>query len=229
MHKVACDEDASHHPLISALHPADRGARKQGGGVIEAFYEGFSKIQSKPWEYIFKLHSDLSFSADYFASCLARFLSDSKLGIGGGLICCCEVEDELCCESPGDPAFQVRSATKMYRRACSEAIGGLLKSLGCDTISELKANMLSWTTGSFRDVALKDHRFTGSPDGTWKNYVKFGFSNYITGYHPIFMTPKCLKRLADPLFLIGSAGLFWGGSKGYLCRVEPVNDSQLIE
>ena len=43
--------------------------------------------------------------------------------------------------------------------------------------------MLGWTTRTFKDVRLRHHRYTGSADGTWKNYVRFCFANYITGYH----------------------------------------------
>jgi poly-beta-1,6-N-acetyl-D-glucosamine synthase len=154
-------------------------------------------------------------------------VSDPKLGIGGGMISH-EVEGRLVCESPGDPAFHVRGATKIYRRACWEAIGGLMRSPGWDTIDELKANMLGWTTLTFRDIPLQHHRFTGTEDGAWKNYVKFGLANYITGYHPLFMLAKCLKRSFNKPVLLGAAGLFWGFCRGYLKREQQVADPELI-
>ena len=221
------DEAAKEHSWITALHRPDRGKRKQGGGVIETFYDGYAQLNGEPWEFLSKFDADLSFPPDYFAQCLARFRADPKIGIGGGLICH-EENGTLSCESPGDPVFHVRGATKIYRRGCWDAIGGLLKAPGWDTIDELKANMLGWATHSFHDVPVKHHRFTGSADGTWKNYVKFGLSNYITGYHPLFMLAKCIKRLFERPYFVGSIGLFWGFCRGYMDKTDQVNDPNLI-
>jgi hypothetical protein len=99
---------------------------------------------------------------------------------------------------------------------------------GWDTIDELKANMLDWTTRSFPDIPLQHHRYTGTVDGTWKNQVKFGLANYITGYHPLFMALKCLKRVAEKPYLVGAIGLWWGFCRGYLHGVARVNDPALI-
>src|SRR5205823_8405038 len=107
---------------------------------------------------------------------------------------CNQVGDQLVCESPRDPPFHVRGATKIYRRECWEAIGQVVRAPGWDTIDEFKANMLGWKTYSFRDIPVRHHRYTGSVDGTWKNYVKFGLGSYIVGYHPLFMLLKCIIR-----------------------------------
>ena len=221
------DAAAREHPWIQAVHRPDRGFRKQGGGVVDAFYEGLARTEGQPWDFLIKFDADLSFEPDYFERCLREFELDPKLGIGGGLICQ-ELAGALVCESPGDPAFHVRGATKIYRRACWDGIGGLLRAPGWDTIDELKANMLGWTTHSFKNVPLKHHRYTGTADGTWKNYVKFGLANYITGYHPLFMAVKCLKRSVQKPLLVGAVGLGWGFCRGYLGRVPQVADPDLI-
>src|SRR5690349_13175563 len=74
-------------PWISVLKRSDRGFRQAGGGVMDAFYEGFDAVASLPWKTLVKLDGDLSFSKDYFEQCLKRFELDPKLGIGGGTIC----------------------------------------------------------------------------------------------------------------------------------------------
>ena len=99
---------------------------------------------------------------------------------------------------------------------------------GWDTIDELKANMLGWKTRSFPDIPLQHHRYTGTVDGSWKNAVKFGLANYITGYHPAFMALKCLKRVVGRPIVVGALGLWWGYCRGYLKRVPQVNDPCLI-
>ena len=55
------------------MHRPDRGARKQGGGVIETFYDGFAVVEPEPWEYLVKFDADLSFEPDYFKRCLKKF------------------------------------------------------------------------------------------------------------------------------------------------------------
>jgi len=215
------------HDWIRLHRRPDRGARKQGGGVIETFYDGYERLGDVTWDFLVKFDADLSFTPDYFRRCLEKFQQDPKLGIGGGMICQ-DHEGNLSCESPGDPLFHVRGATKIYRHDCWKAIGGLIKAPGWDSIDELKANMLGWTTYTFKDIPLRHHRYTGSADGTWKNQVKFGLSNYITGYHPLFMLVKCAKRAFQRPYLTGSAGLAWGFLKGYLTRHARVDDPALI-
>lgn len=215
------------HPWIGTVHRADRGHRQQGGGVIDTFYDGYPLVAGLAWEFIVKFDADLSFPPDYFERCLAEFARDPQLGIGGGLICH-PVHGRLLAESPGDPAFHVRGATKIYRRECWHAIGGLLHAPGWDTIDELKANMLGWSTRTFPAIPLQHHRFTGTADGTWRNQVKFGLANYITGYHPLFMALKCLRRALRKPYLVGACGLLWGYCTGYLRRLRPVDDPALI-
>lgn len=221
------DAAAKEHDWIVAAHRADRGFRKQGGGVIDTFYDGYERVAGEPWDFLVKFDADLSFEPAYFKRCLRKFAEDPKLGIGGGMISH-EVNGQLVSESPGDPSFHVRGATKIYRRAVWESIGGLLRAPGWDTIDELKANMLGWTTRTFRDIPLRHHRFTGSADGSWKNVVKFGLSNYITGYHPLFMFLKCVKRLFQRPYLVGAIGLAWGFCQGYLRGVAQVADRDLV-
>jgi hypothetical protein len=134
-------------------------------------------------------------------------------------------------EAPNDPAFHVRGATKIYRRECFEAIGGLLRATGWDTVDEIKANMLSWKTLTFPHITLIHHRPTGTAYGLWSDWVKNGLANYITGYHPVFMACKCVKRvLARPTvggMRIG-LGLWYGFMKGYFQRIPQVPDPAMI-
>src|SRR6185369_4446353 len=115
--------------------------------------------------------------------------------------------------------FHVRGATKIYRRACWEAIGELVKAPGWDSLDEIKANMLGWRTYTFRDVKIHQRRNTGEADGSWRNWVKNGLANYITGYHPAFMFLKCMRRGIQTGVVTIPAGLGWGFLTGYLKRV----------
>src|SRR5215471_12754401 len=152
------DEAAHMRPWIRAIHRENRGFRQAGGGVVQAFNEGYLNVATTDWEFIVKLDGDLSFEPDYFQRCFEYFESEPKLGVAGGSIYHM-MEGRLALENC--PAFHVRGATKIYRRACWEAIGGFLQAPGWDTLDEVKAQMLGWATRSFPDIQVIHHRYTG--------------------------------------------------------------------
>jgi glycosyltransferase involved in cell wall biosynthesis len=224
------DEAAAQHPWIVAIHRGDRGYRQAGTGVVEAFYDGYQAIGPEAWKYIVKLDGDLSFAPDYFERCLQALEQDHQLGIVGGT-CCVYQGETLVTEYPGEPQFHVRGPTKIYRRECFEAIGGLVKAPGWDTIDQLKANMLGWKTLTLENVQIAHHRSTGSAYGSWSNLTKNGLANYISGYHPVFMVLKCIKRAITHRFPDGlheSWGLLYGFIRGYIRRTPRVDDAPLI-
>jgi poly-beta-1,6-N-acetyl-D-glucosamine synthase len=219
------DRAAESYPWVTAVHGSDRGFRQAGGGVVAAFYEGYSRVNVPDWDFIVKLDADLDFALDYFERCFAEFDKDPRLGIGGGGI---YHDTPAGLELEQNPAFHVRGATKIYRRECWDQLGGLLKAPGWDTIDEVKANMLGWNTRTFPDLQVSHSRYTGAADGAWKDSVKNGFANYLTGYHPAFMLVKCLRRLAARPYFIGSLGLAWGFIKGYFRRAQQSQDPAFI-
>jgi biofilm PGA synthesis N-glycosyltransferase PgaC len=221
------DDYSSRFGWIKVIHRGNRGYRAAGGGVIEAFYEGYSGIADTSFEFIAKLDGDLSFTADYFERCFTLFAAETHLGIGGGIVCS-EDRGQQKEEAVGDPPFHVRGAVKIYRRACWDQIGPLVRAPGWDTIDEVKANMLGWITRTFRDVPLVQHKPTGLADGNWRNWYKNGLANYITGYHPLFMVGKCARRaLRRPPFLEAIA-LWMGFCSGYTKRIPQIEDQDVI-
>lgn len=219
------DAYAAEHAWIRVVHRANRGFRKAGGGVAEAFNDGYKTLRATDWDFIVKLDGDLIFAPDYFEKCFDQFRHDPRLGIGGGTIYnIVEGEDQI----EEGPKFHVRGATKIYRRDCWEAIGGLWVATGWDTIDEVKANMLGWTSQSFPDIPLRQQRPTGTAESRWKDMVKCGRAHYISGYHPLFQASSCLMRLFRKPLLVGSAGLLYGYVTGYLNDVPQVNDPAFI-
>jgi glycosyltransferase involved in cell wall biosynthesis len=220
------DNYARQHEWIRVVHRDNRGFRKSGGGVVDAFNDGYHNLQTRDWEFIVKLDGDLSFDSEYFQSCLRAFEEEEKLGIAGGTIYNV-INGEAILEAC--PAFHVRGATKIYRRTCWDAIGGFWPAPGWDTMDEVKAQMLGWTTRTLPGLQVLHHRPTGKNDGTWGAGFKNGRANYICGYHPLFMLLKCAKRLKEKPYLIQSASLFWGFMSGYLQRVRQVDDRPTIK
>ena len=227
---VLIEEVAKQYPWVIAVHRTDRGSRQAGSGVVEAFYDGYTRVADRHWDFIVKLDGDLSFGPGYFESCLQEFQGDPNLGIAGGT-CCRVVDGRPVTEFEGEPAFHVRGPTKIYRRRCFDAIGGLIQAPGWDTVDQIKANMLGWKTLTFQHIYLVHHRPTGGAYGSWANWVKNGLANYITGYHPVFMACKCLKRTLvrpSPAGIKEGLGLWCGFMKGYLKRISRVADPTTI-
>jgi biofilm PGA synthesis N-glycosyltransferase PgaC len=219
------DDFAGRYPWLKVVHREDRGFRKAGGGVVDAFNDGYRALTIDDWDFIVKFDGDLTFDADYFEKCFDEFRCDDKLGVGGGVICyVCDGKKSF----EEAPAFHVRGATKIYRKACWNSIGGLLAAPGWDTLDEVKANSLGWTTRSFPHLHLLHQRNTGAADGLWPSLVKYGRANYICGYHPLFMISKCIVRLVRKPYLVGSIGLMYGFLSGYLTNLPQVNDRDAI-
>ena len=219
------DRYAAMYPWIQVIHRHNRGFRKSGGGVMEAFLEGYNSLQCDDWDFIVKLDGDLSFDPDYFEKCFGYFRNERSLGIGGG-----EIYHTISGRSKlePNPTFHVRGATKIYRKACWEAIGGLWMSAGWDTIDEVRANMLGWKTYCFSDLHLHHHRFTGTADGLMRDRVKHGRVCYASGYHPLFVLASCLYRIAQKPYLIGSMAVLYGYLKAHLTHPPRVEDPAYV-
>jgi poly-beta-1,6-N-acetyl-D-glucosamine synthase len=215
------DRIAASVPWIRVVHRANRGFRKAGGGVMEAFYEGYNTLQCKDWDFLVKLDGDLSFAPDYFEKCFEYFRKDPDLGIGGG-----EIHHDIsgAMKVEENPRFHVRGATKIYSRKCWEGIDGLWPAPGWDTIDEVKANMSGWKTYAFPDLHLHHHRFTGTADGLLPNRVKLGVACYVSGYHPLFVMASCLRRVTQKPYLTGAVAYLYGFLKSYWIKPPRVKE-----
>ncbi len=220
-------EAARNHPWIQLVRRVDRGYRKSGAGVVEALQQGLAELNFDDWDFLVKLDGDLEFEADYFAKVMLAFEADPRLGITGGDICHFE-GDRIVLECLKDPHFHVRGATKIYRRQCWEAIGGLAPVTGWDTLDEVKANMLGWKTYRLPALRLIHLKPTGAADGSWKNAFKNGRGSFICGYHPLFLLGRCARSLLRNIVPVESAGLFAGYFSSYFAGVHRINDPDLI-
>src|SRR5580693_5047600 len=77
------DQYAAKFSWISVVHRSNRGFRKSGGGVVEAFYDGYDRLRCNDWDFVVKLDGDLTFVRTYFEKCFEHFERDPKLGVGG--------------------------------------------------------------------------------------------------------------------------------------------------
>jgi poly-beta-1,6-N-acetyl-D-glucosamine synthase len=210
---------------ISVLHRPNRGGRKNGAGVVEAFDDGYAQIKSIPCDFIVKLDADLTFEPNYFENAFYEFSRDPSLGIAGGTLYH-KTHRGLQLES--HPRFHVRGATKIYRKACWDEIGGLWRGAGWDTIDEVKANMFGWSTRTFSGIHALHHRLTGTAEGLWKDNVKNGRGSYAAGYHPLYVLARSIKRLHLKPYLLGSLGMLYGFITASCEGMPRIGDPQVI-
>lgn len=213
------------HHWIHGVRRPDRGYRKWGAGIIEAFYEGYRALECTDWDYMSKLDGDLSFEPDYFERMFGKFADDPKLGIAGGVLYHNDGGRRVL---ETHPQFHVRGGVKIYRHQCWEDIDGLWVGPGSDTVDEVKANMLGWTTRSFFDVHMTHHRYTGASWGRWGGLVKDGKIDYVSGYHPLFLIAKAAVRLLRKPYFLNSVALLFGYVSAYIQREPRVNDANVI-
>lgn len=163
-----------------------------GAPIVRAFNAGLELVPVGA-DVLVKLDADVSFAEDHFEKLLAAFEHEPKLGIASG------VAWELV-GSEWRPTFvtgaHVRGAVRAYRRACFEAIGGIQPRMGWDTLDELQANALGWTTRILPDIAFQHHRKVGARDGgRRRRWSALGESSYYMRYRPSYMLLRTLHQV----------------------------------
>jgi poly-beta-1,6-N-acetyl-D-glucosamine synthase len=196
---------AREFPWITVYHLPQGRVREAGGeSLIKRF------LVTELWqdcEAIFRVDADISFGPDCMELLLAELDREPKLGIAGATLY--EPNREGWHEVRG-PTFHTRGATKLYSRACLEAIGGLEAGLGWDTIDEVKAASLGFKTRSFRHIHARHHRPQGSAVGLLRGRLSAGRAAYQTGYSSVFMAARALKQAAAWPPVIGALMLLAG-------------------
>lgn len=188
------------YPWIRVVNREDRGFRKTGAGVVEAFQTGFQALSVEDWDFVVKLDGDVRLGERYFEEMLTHFASTPRLGIGGGYSYY-DVEGRLVREWVTEN--HVRGAVKMYRRACFEEIGGLMPVLGWDVLDEIKARMAGWETKSFQTPFFVLERLTGSPVGLLRTRVRDGWFAWYRGSDPWYVLARGVRRMVNRPYLLG--------------------------
>lgn len=217
---------AEQHDWIKFHSLPDRGFYHAGPGVVDAFYKGFELLGADDFDYLVKLDGDLSFEEVYFEQILRRFAENERLGIASGYIVV----------PSGRRYFKERvqadlpvGASKVYRRACFEAIGGLKRIPGWDTADILSAQMKGWETKCFSDLRLVHYRPTGfQRKGLTKGKFFLGKAQYRFGYSFFYTLLKGLIRLSEKPYVIGGLGIICGHVISMCKRETKYFDEQMI-
>lgn len=207
---------ASRFDYIRVVTRADRGSRKVGPGVIEAFYEGYGTIRPSEFEFVCKLDLDLDLPPRYFEILMDKMAADPRLGTCSGKPYML-LNGKLVSEKCGDENSV--GMTKFYRVACFEEIGGFVHQVMWDGIDGHRCRMLGWVAASYDEPELRFIHLRpmgSSHKGIVTGRLRHGFGQYFMGTSPIYMTASALFRMTRPPLLVGGMAMWWGYVKSML-------------
>lgn len=193
---------AASTPWITVIRRADRGFRKLGGGVIDAFYDGLAAARSD-YDFVAKMDVDLEFSPRYLERLLDRFAADKRLAAASGKVFRPEgkrlVEEAIIDE-------MVAGQFKLYLREAFEEIGGFVREVMWDGIDFHRARMAGWSTRSFPDPELRliHLRLMGSSDRTvYRGRLRWGYGQWFMGSWFPYVLASGVFRMREKPYIIG--------------------------
>jgi len=203
-------EAMKENPWIRIANKPDRGVRSVGPGVVETFYYGYERLETKEYDFICKMDGDLEFKPEYFAELVREFEKDIYLGAASGKPYI-EAGDKLVIERTNDN--MVAGMINFYRRKCFEDIGGFVREVHWDGIAFHMARMKGWRTRSFDYPPLRfiHKRLMGSSHkGVMHGRMRWGKGQYFMGTHPLYLLAICAYRMLERPFIIGGLGILFG-------------------
>jgi poly-beta-1,6-N-acetyl-D-glucosamine synthase len=219
-------EYAARYPFIRVVTRANRGTRSVGPGVIDAFYSGLATVELAQFDYLCKLDVDLVLPPRYFELLMRRMAAEPRLGTCSGKPYYpgpgnhqADFDGELVSEGIADDVSV--GASKFYRTACFQQIGGFVRQVMWDGIDCHRCRMLGWIPESTDDSALRfiHLRPMGSSQvGIWTGRKRHGYGQYFMGTGLLFMTASAVWRLRRSPVVIGSLAMWWGFVSSMLRR-----------
>jgi biofilm PGA synthesis N-glycosyltransferase PgaC len=191
-------------PFMRVVQHQDRGFRKLGGGVIDAFHAGLATVDVD-YDFIAKVDADLEFSPRYLERIMTYFDADPRLAAASGKVFRREgdglVEEFIIDE-------MVAGQFKLYRRHCFEHIGRFVRETMWDGIDFHKARMAGFRTASVPDPELRivHLRLMGSSDGgVCRGRLRWGRGQWFMGSAFPYIVASGAFRAKEKPYLIGGA------------------------
>lgn len=214
-------EYAANLPYLKVVRREDRGFRKLGGGVIDAFYHGYETVEPGEFDYVCKLDLDVELPAGYFETLMQRMERDPRIGTASGKPWFRSAAGRKVSEKCGDENSV--GMVKFYRSQTFSEIGGFVRELMWDGIDGHWCRMLGWVAVSWDDPQLNFEHLR--PMGTshrswWTGRVRHGVGQYYMGTGLVYMLASALFRMTRPPVVVGGVAMLWGYLKS-MARREP--------
>lgn len=220
---------------ITIISRKNRGFRKVGAGVIEAFNDGYATIDPDDYEYVCKLDMDLDLPPRYFEILIERMEANERLGTCSGKAYYPGSDNPdgsfggtLISEKCGDETSL--GMTKFYRTRCFEDIGRFVSQVMWDGIDCHTCRMKGWIACSWDDPELRfvHLRPMGSSEkGVFTGRKRHGFGQYFMGTILPYIFLSAAYRAMQRPFLVGGVGILVGYFESMLKGVERYGDNEL--
>lgn len=174
------------------------------GSKVKAINFAKRQVDVKSYDYIGILDADISFSPEYFYELISRFEKNSFLGIGGGIIYELYKNKKI---KQNISLNSVAGAVQLFRYRCFEQLGDFIPLTygGEDAAMEITARKNSWEVRTFPELHVMHYGYVGRGSGSiFKAKYNRGIMYYQLGYHPLFQFIKCMYRIIDWPYVIGS-------------------------
>ncbi len=221
--KEIIENFAAKYQFIKYVSNQNRGFRRVGGGVVEAFYKGYETIGNQGYDFICKMDGDLTIGKNYFETLFKKFEADKYLGSASGKLYLLSnnkyIEERIIDES-------VLGGVLCLRKECFEKIGGFVKEVMWDGIAFHRCRMEGYRTRSFRDndLMITDHRIMGSSDKSlFHGRVRWGKGQYFMGTHILYILASGIFRMIERPFFIGGFLIIGGFIKSYFKKEKRYN------
>lgn len=191
------------HDFIELVN-LNRNGNRNFGKKAMAFRRGMAEIQDLDYEFIGNLDADISLEQNYYRSIINKFYEDHKLGVAGGIVYT-KIGNRF--STSDETLDSVGGAVQLFRKLCFVEIGGYIPLAwgGIDAAAEIKARMLGWKVRKFAEHKVLEYRRTGSAGMSLiENKIREGRRFYSLGYDASFYLLRCIYRVKDRPFIIGS-------------------------
>ncbi|MFZ6033691.1 MAG: glycosyltransferase family 2 protein [Melioribacter sp.] len=181
--------------------------RKGGSKVVNAFYEGYKRLENTDWDFISKIDGDLTLPNNYFEIIFNEFKNEKNLGICGGTIFQKNDKGELVEEKVHN--YFVRGALKTISRDCWQEISGFKKIWFWDSLDLMEAHYNGFTTKSI-NIPVIHHRKTSSAyNPVWHSF-KSGYESFKMRYSFLLVFIRTVTTLKKRPFIVCSFFYFAG-------------------
>ncbi len=202
---------AEKYDFIEVIQRQDRGRRKVGPGVIEAFCAGLDTVDLDDFDYVCKFDGDLILPTRYYEILMTRMEADPLMGNLSGKTYIRTAGDRLVSERMGDE--NAIGPSKFYRIQCYKDIGGFVHEISWDGIDGHLCRMNGWIALSIDepDLRIEHLRPQGSSEhGIWTGRKRWGRGKYYMGSSLTYVIAVSIYRALERPFLIGGFGILCG-------------------
>lgn len=217
---------ARRNSFIKVLTRTDRGERRVGPGVIEAFYAGLQCVPNAgEFDYVCKMDADLELPPRYFERLMEEMEREPHLGAISGKMFLRDSKGRLHHERRGDD--HAAGPTKFYRMSCFEHIGGFVRMVGWDGIDGHMCRQRGWMARSIVDDELQVvhlRQMGSSQVGLLHGRVRGGEGKWRIGSSPWYVFVTAIYRIFDAPVVVGALAMVYGYVRAMVNGVPRMSD-----